>query len=244
MAFNKKSRILRRGLAPVLSLEKFRSQMNTSHLGVSRILDSGPVVGINKQFPAEPLGYGLLAEGRTLHELSNAVGERGLAANYFNGALEGGDVGFIHGRRVCTTMVVDVKGFGCSTANKVACNVIAMPQLRQKNQKAERVREAKPGPDGRTLGDRVNMAMRARSRMLGREYTPAELRADASRSVGLDPDKGQFILTQQALSLILTNQTSESPAAIAMASALGVNALWLQYGRGPASYLEELNGPR
>lgn len=98
------------------------------------------------------------------------------------------------------------------------------------------------GPDGYTLPERLQLAMAAKSRQLGREYQQKDLRQDANAAAGRSI--GKPILTQQGLSRIMNGLVSESAAAPALAAALGVNALWLQYGTGPITMLEGLKKNR
>jgi hypothetical protein len=87
---------------------------------------------------------------------------------------------------------------------------------------ARRARQAQKGADGLTLGERVRQAMN--------NYEPP-----MTESVLLEQCGGivKDRLSQQLLNQILTNKNSRSAAVPIIAEALGVRAVWLQFGIGP-----------
>ncbi|MGH9644773.1 MAG: hypothetical protein ACRD3Q_20410 [Terriglobales bacterium] len=79
--------------------------------------------------------------------------------------------------------------------------------------------------------------MKSRSEQLGRPYREKELRTDAARAVGLsDPDD---LITQQGLNQLTGSRKGSSKHTPALAAALGVRAIWLQYGYGSHSLIDE-----
>lgn len=107
----------------------------------------------------------------------------------------------------------------------------------------KRVRQAVVGADGLTFGDRLRKCMEVEGRARGQEYRQSDLITEASRLLGRDPEKDP-VITQQGLSLILSNKVSESHATTAFAKLLKVESMWLQYGIGPASYLDAVLGKK
>lgn len=204
-----------------------------------------PILGGNQRFLSKPFRDGLLAHSRPVHKLRDFFRQDGLATRDSDGALQGGNVLLFHKPRGYTTRVVHVNNPECVRSNNDVCTVLTMPASNRKRViqplPAERLK-AIPGPDGYTLGERLRYAMDAKSQSLGREFTASELLVEATRLVGLPPDKP--IQTQQALSKILNNLVSESAATPAYAAILGVQALWLGHGVGPITVIEALQRAR
>lgn len=85
----------------------------------------------------------------------------------------------------------------------------------------------------------MEAARRAKGMSQGQEYTQKDLLKDASRIAGRSPND-KPIMTQQALSKIFKNRSFETAHVAALAIALGVPPLWLAYGIGPSSLVEEV----
>lgn len=215
--------------------EDIRPKVVARNFLVCNVFDRRPVFGGNQALTAQPIGNGLLADGWTLHEAGDSIRESNLTASDANCALKSDNVRFLHDYRRYTTQVVHVNNLADVPKNKTACIVRFMAVAQERHQvQPKRERIAVRGPDGMTLGERLVIAMKARGRASGKEYRPRDLLLECQKLVG------RPVITQQGLSLILTNQTSESPATAAFAAVLGVNDLWLQYGIGPVSFIDSM----
>jgi hypothetical protein len=123
-----------------------------------------------------------------------------------------------------------------SNEHKEVCKVLGMTNSRAavtkrstkaKNQRKE-PRKALPGPDGKTLGQRVSEAIAWKSGRMGIEYRAADLLRDVNRMGSTDAP----ILTQQMLSAILRNQVTQTSKTPVIAKVCGVNTVWLAQGIG------------
>jgi hypothetical protein len=210
------------------------SQVSARHAPLRNKLDRWPILGIDQGLVAQPLGNGLLADRRTIHELGDTFSKGGLAAGDLDGTAQRGNVVFLHNRREYTTKVVRVNNLKCVPVSSETCTVTAMGvTARKRPAKVEpQEKEAIRDTEGRTLGDRLKIGMAAKARMLGRAYVAKDLLEDASLAVGRGSDDPP-VVSQQALSKIMTNRSSYSEATPAFAQVLGLNALWLAYGVGP-----------
>ena len=230
-----------------LAPENIRPEVDASDRfnGISSdVLNGCPVLGFDQSLVEQPLGDGLLAESGPLQEVRYAAGESGLAASNLNCPFEGGNVRFIHNHPRYTTTVVQVNNRRRSEVHKQGCIVLTMPATKRKTTTSAPI----PAPkhkviprdaNGRTLGDRMEIARIAKGMSLGREYTQKELLADASRIAGRGPSD-KPLMTQQALSKIFKNKSFETVHIAALAFALAVPPLWLAYGMGPTSLIEEM----
>lgn len=223
------------------------TKLRTSHLALGRMFQSRPVLGGDEGFACEPFRDGLLADRRTTHEVGNPVGEFALASGDLDGGLKGRDVArlgvlrFLHEHPRYTTGVVRVNNSSGVPSGVAVCTVTSMvARLRKKPmERADTTQEeAKRGPDNMTLGERMQLCMDAKSRRLGREYKQKDLLLEVNELLGRDANSEDAVITQQGLSLILNNKRSESNATPAFAVVLECEALWLQYGVGPTSYIE------
>jgi hypothetical protein len=203
------------------------------------VLDGRPVFRGNQAFTAQPFGNSLLTEGGSVHELSDFFGQRGLAASNLDRTFERSNVRFLHEHPKYTTNVVPVNNYCHVPEHEPSCTVLFMAA----KQIIDPPEIVSSSPDGLTLGDRLKRCMALKARKLGRRYTQNDLLTDANIALGRPPNASP-VITQQALSLILNNKRFESAASPAFAAALEVEALWLQFGVGPASYLEALKDPK
>jgi hypothetical protein len=220
-------------------IENIGAQVRTSDLLICDVFDSGPVFGGDQDFTSQPFGDSLLTEGGSTHELSDAFCKGGLATRDLDRTLKRNNVRFLHEHPKYTTTVVHVNDYCCMPGNKLSCTVLLMPTRTHRGDIPQIVSTS---PDGMTLGDRLKRCMAMKARKLGRHYTQNDLLADANIALGR-PANAAPVITQQALSLILNNKRFESAATPAFAAALEVEALWLQFGVGPPSYLEALKAP-
>lgn len=240
----RKTQLIPGTLAPPVDIG---TQVRTGDPAGSNRLKSRPILRRKKRLVLQPLRDGLLRDGGSIHELSDAFREGGLAAGDIDSAPKGGNVLLFHKSQSYTTRVVRVNESSRVPKNNEVCNVLSMPVSPRKRAlpKSEQLPEgaALVGPDGLTLGDRLRLGMQARSQAIGRTYTAKDLLADASAVAGRGPNDPP-VQTQQALSKILNNRVSESAAVPAYAAVLGLNSLWLQYGTGPRSFIETLQKAR
>lgn len=223
--------------------EHIGPQVHSSYSTVRNGLDRRPIFGGDQGLVAKPLGNGLLADSRTVHELGNTFSERCLGARDLDGPLQSDNVVFLHTRRRYTTIVVGVNNNRGMPPKKRRGTVIAMPRVQHKVVVKPPIEgdelQARRGPDGLTLGERIELCMKNKSRKIGRPYLQKDLLADANRAAGRGPNDPP-VISQQGLSLIMRGRRSESTATPALAAALEVEGVWLQFGYGPASYLEAL----
>jgi len=113
----------------------------------------------------------------------------------------------------------------------MTATVRTMPKRAVKPQKPRaQERQAKPGPDGKTLGQRLREAMAYESGRRGREYLAVDLLADINQLA--HKSKDDPLITQQMLSAILTGKVSQTSKTPFLAAACHVNALWLGEGVG------------
>jgi len=82
------------------------------------------------------------------------------------------------------------------------------------------------GPDGRTLGQRLRFAMAKRA-------PPMSERDLVSACADWKDDSGRQLVSQQLVNQILKDKNSRSAIAPLLAEALGVRAIWLQFGIEP-----------
>lgn len=219
-------------------------QVRSRHSTIGRKLNRRPVLGSDQGFVAQPLGDGLLTERRTVHKLGDTFRERRLAARDLDSAPQGGNVVLLHKHRGYTTSVVGVNNIRGVPKEEGVCTVLNMPRTQQKTAvPPEADAQINRDSQGRTLGDRIALAMQVKSRKLGHKYLQKDLLADTNKAAGRGKDD-EPIITQQGLSLLMQNRRSESTVTPALAVALEVEALWLQYGVGPASYMESLTATK
>jgi hypothetical protein len=229
--------------------EDIGTQLSSSDLTASDVLEGRPILSIEQSLLAKPFGDGLLRKSRPLEVISQAFGQGRLTAANLDRPLERCNVRFLHEHPKYTTVVVPVNNPGRVTGPPNGCTLLVMPATKRKTAsesaiKPLRIRQAAIGPDGRTFGDRLRACMTQRARQLGRatkDYTQFDLINEATRAVGRNPDREEeWVISQQGLSLILNNKVSESHAAIAFAMSLGVEPAWLQYGIGPPSFADRI----
>lgn len=216
----------------LVSPENVGAQMKARNLLAGDVLNSRPVLGRNLCPLSQPVGDGLLADGRPAHEFRDAIGQGDLASGDLNRPLEGNNVRFLHDHPNYTTSVVTVNNRSRVPKHKGPCTVLYMPAAIKKAELPDRSPEIIRGPDGLTMGERIKACMEAKGRKLGRKYSQRELVTEVNRVAG------RRVMVQQGLSLLLHNKRTDSGATAALAVVLEVEALWLAYGMGPKTYLE------
>ena len=98
-------------------------------------------------------------------------------------------------------------------------------------------RRARPvGPDGRTLGERVRIAMAESDPPM----TEAELLAECTRIVRAHTTKAKPLVSQQLLNAIIRDTVTQSAYTPIIAEALRVRPVWLAFGIGPMREGERL----
>ncbi len=91
-------------------------------------------------------------------------------------------------------------------------------------------RPVEPGYDGKTLGERLRVAMGAQAPIMRETDLLAACR-EVTRIGGQDLDPP--LVSQQLLNLILRNEVGRSAVTPIVAEVCGVRAVWLQFGIGP-----------
>jgi hypothetical protein len=132
----------------------------------------------------------------------------------------------------------------CVTSDKKVCNVVDLSNYRNvavpntarkilpaKQKSPKRERKAIPGSDGKTLGERLQIAMAYKSGVTGRSFDPVDLLDEANKAAGAS--KEEPLVSQQMISEILRKRTTRSSLTPYLAKACGVSVLWLSNGRGP-----------
>lgn len=204
-----------------------RPKLSARNPVVSHVLKRRPPLRFNQGLVVEPIRNRLLANAGSAHELRNAFGESRLAAGDLDSPLQGGNVLLFHKRPEYTSMLVVVKQDACFSMNKGPCNVVAMTLPAKKPATSTKKRKAKPGADGRTIGERAWWAMGRK----GLSYKEAQLVADCQRIAGTDSG-GKPRILQQNVNQILSDAGDSSKYAVIVAEALGVRGVWLQFGIG------------
>lgn len=231
--------MIREKLGGLPGSEHVGTKLNARDLVVGHSFDSRPPLGIEQRLVGEPVRNELLGNGRTIHELCEPVRKRGLATTRkADRALKSADVLLFrrHTPVFYTNQFVAVNNPVCVTDESSTRTVVSMDHARAKRQekrapKPSSVRAAVPGPDGKTLGQRVNEAMAYKSGIQKAQYLPSDLKRDVARIMQI-PQADIDAKLQQRLSAITTGKVSESPISAAIAAACGVNPLWLCYGWG------------
>lgn len=227
----------------MLRRKNIRTEVATGDTGVCNALNDGPPVRVEQNFLAQPVAHELLTGLQLTTGCSQngaeAISEGGLgAAGNLDSAPQRGNVVSLHERRNNTNRFVFSTNPFVRQEHKGVCTVLDMtsrstalkrPAAAPKAPKPpKKKRKALPGPDGKTLGQRVSEAMAYKSGRLGHEYRAADLLRDVAK---LSPP-GDTILTQQMLSAILRNTVTQTSKTPFIAMACGVNAVWLSHGIG------------
>jgi hypothetical protein len=221
----------------LVAAEDIRSKMTSRDLLVSDRLESRPIVGLEKDLVLEPVGDVLLFD-RPVHRLRKSLGKGRLAtARNLDRAQQRGDVSsnlrFIHEHKLYTNQFVLVKQPVCVTDNKQACTVLQMPTTQRKGaaRAPSNQRIAIPGPDGKTLGQRVNEAMAFEAGRRRASYAQKDLIEDVNRLVVVEGE-AEVLFSQAMASAIMNNKVTRSSFTPYIAKACHVDAVWLARGTG------------
>lgn len=221
-------------LSGVAGAEHVRPQMTTRHLVVGDRLECGPVVGVEENLVQQPVRDVLLSD-RPVHGLAEKLREGVLTApSEFNGALKSDNVRFIHDHALYTNQFVRVNELVCVTSHKQACIVLPMRATQRKSalKPTKNKRVALPGPDGKTLAQRVSEAMAYESGRRSAQYTQKDLVADVNRMAQVDNESAP-VLSQAMASAIMRGKVTRSAFTLYIAKACHVDAVWLAHGSGP-----------
>ena len=205
--------------------------------------NSGPPLSVKQDLLVQPVRDVLLA-GLAATEGTESLGQLRLASGNLNGSTKSGNVSFLHERTKYTNRIVSATTPFVRQENKEVCKVLTMTTgrsnaLRKPVRPPQKARSPKrqaiPGPDGLTLGQRLHMAIAHETGRRGREYRQVDLLEDVNRLAGRRKDEP--LLTQQMLSAIMRGTVSKSSSTAFLAAACHVNPLWLGEGVGKMSDL-------
>lgn len=233
--------------------EDVRPEVLAGHPTTGGLLHRTPILGGQQVAAAQPVRDMLLADGPA-HELSQASSQLGLAAGDAHGPSQGTNVRQIgSGRRRAhadgdyTNAVVPVNERDCVTAEKPRTKVTdimsaprrklvstpgsAASDVAKAKAHGSNKRVAKPGPDGKTLGQRVTEALAYAAGWKGEKYTQSELLADINRLVESADDDKPYI-TQQGISAVMRGLVSTSRYTPYIAQLCKVEFRWLDRGLG------------
>lgn len=220
--------------------ENIGPQVHSGDLVLSHVLESLPVLGIQQGAAFKPLGDQLLAQRRPPHEAAETIRQRGLTADNLDSATKRNNVRFLHEYRDSTTTVVKVNNPRRMTNNNEPCSVIYMPATHRKiAQRVTQVRNRELSYDQSTYAGRLNLAIRAKAQANAGSYQQSQVLADIQRAVGRSLD-APMLVSQQTLSKLQHGKQHECADTPAIAVALGVSPMWLAYGIGPPSLIEEM----
>lgn len=216
-------------------LEQVGPKVSARHRKIRRVLNRHPPVIPDQHSGLNPVGDGLLTRLR-FPKLAELRGEAGLAPADRDGALERSKVRFIHEARDYTNSFVRVNNSICVTANKEACMVLAMKKstvvrLPTRPKRAKKTPPNPLGADGKTLSQRLEIAMAYKSGRTGFTYTEKQLIIDANRVMGCPEDAPQ--ISQQSVNNIIRGIVARSNFTPYLAEACGVRTLWLSHGITP-----------
>lgn len=218
--------------------ENIRTEVTSSDEVVRSGFDSRPPLSVNKNLLIQPVRDVLLA-GLAATEGAEPLGQLRLATGDLNCPTKGGNVSFLHEHAKYTNRIVSATTPFVRQDNKEVCTVLTMTTgrsnalrkpVRQPQKARLPKRQARPGPDGLTLGQRLHMAIAHETGRRGREYRQVDLLEDVNRLAGRRKDEP--LLTQQMLSAIMRGTVSRSSSTAFLAAACHVNPLWLGEGVG------------
>lgn len=225
---------------------KIGPQVPSGHGTVGRQLNGDPPLGGDVALPLQPVPNQCLTGIPVNAVGAHLVGEGFLPPGNLDSPPERSNVRLFHRPEAYTTTVVKRNTPGCMTADNTGCNVTDIVDLRERRitrlakpsrktgQSSQRETRgpAIPGPDGKTLGQRLSEAMSYHEGVIGRKYTPQDLFRDVNRLLNAPPDSPA--ISQQSISKILVSDSSVTNSAnsVYFARVLGVDAVWLSGGIG------------
>lgn len=217
-------------------LEQVGTKVRARNRKVGRVLNRHPPVVADQHLRLDPVGDGLLT-GLGFPELTELGRKPCLPTADFDGPLERNKVRFIHEARDYTNSFVHVNNSICVTDNKADCMVLAMPTKKTNVARLRtpvvRARKTPPNPvgaDGKTLAQRLEIAMAYKHGQTGAPYSEKDLIIDSNRAAGHSMDNP--LISQQIIHAILKGRVARSNFTPFMADALGVRPVWLSGGLG------------
>lgn len=223
----------------MVTRENVGTEILASDAQLRNSLKRGPPLSVKQNLVVQPVRNMLLADFQLAAGSSQLGCELGLPAGNLDCPLQNSNVVLLHENPKYTNRLVFATNPFVRQDNKEVCTVLEMT-THSRNTALRRPtkpvsprtprRKAVPGPDGKTLGQRLREAMAHESGRRGREYLPVDLLTDISRLAGRSKDNP--LITQQMLSAILRDTVTKTTAAAFLAHACHVNPLWLGEGVG------------
>ena len=227
----------------MLTRKHVGSKVFAGNFKIGGRLDGRPPLSVEQNFVIEPIRDVLLARLLTAKG-SQPLSQLRLVPGDLDCPAKSGNVSFLHERTKYTNRIVSATTPFVRQENKEVCKVLTMTTgrsnaLRKPVRPPQKARSPKrqaiPGPDGLTLGQRLHMAIAHETGRRGREYRQVDLLEDVNRLAGRRKDEP--LLTQQMLSAIMRGTVSKSSSTAFLAAACHVNPLWLGEGVGKMSDL-------
>lgn len=212
------------------AIKDVRTQILPSNLVPGNCFNSRPPFGVEQDLVGQPVGNGLLANGRSIEVVTDAFGEGRLASGNRDRAFESGNVVSLHAPSV-TRILVGVNKEDCFSEDKEACIVLNMTTPRQRERQAKQPKApSRPrpevGPDGLTMPQRLERLMTDRG------VGQTDLARMCSQFFASYYPAMDGAVQQQHIFNLLHKQ-SDSWVSPLIAHVFDVNALWLQFGIGP-----------
>lgn len=220
------------------------AQMSGRHLATRRAFNSRPPLRLQESLVGQPVGDGLLADGRLLlvgptEEHAHSARELGLGSGDDDRSLEGGDVGgwvngwLAHELRAYKCTCNYVNKYAWETPHKETCTVGAMTASPKKAaqrrvpKKAATIKGPFPkGPDGKSANERLKDLLGDR----GQTWL-----ARACNTLLGPRQNGEPAVNPRNIERFINNRDDFSRSYLipAVAEVFGVRALWLQTGQLP-----------
>jgi len=229
----KTSKTEERESGSLVAAEDIWPEIAARDLVVGDRLECGPVVGVQKDFSRQPVRDVLLSD-RPPHLGTEKLRQGSLAvASKLDRTPKCGNVRFIHEHALYTNRFVSVNEPVCVTNYKPACTVLQMrtPQRKTAAPVRSNKRQALPGPDGKTLGQRVSEAMAYESGRRRTSYVQKDLIQDVNRFVVVEGES-ELLFSQPMASAIMLGKVTRSSFTPYIAKACHVDAVWLARGTG------------
>lgn len=203
-----------------------RPQLIAGNAIAGHMLKRRPPLRLDQRLVVEPIRNGLLANARSPQETPDPLGQSRLAARDLDRAPERSNVLFLHNHPLYTSMLVKVNANACLEGDKSSCTVLPMlNRARKASAPEEPKRHPSIGRDGRTIAERLKIAMDS----MGMSESDLIKRCNEIAGEG---DDGKPLVTQQAVNQLRKGKTKASRLVPILAEALDVRAVWLQWGIG------------
>lgn len=219
------------------------TKIPSSDDSIGRSFDSRPPFRVEQNLLSQPVRDVLLAS-LAATERAQPLSKLRLPPGDLDRPTKSGNVSFLHDWTKYTNRIVSATTPFVGHGNKDVCKVLPMTTgrsnalrklVRPPPKARPPKRQAIPGPDGLTLGQRLTIAIAHETGRRGREYRQVDLLADVNRLAGRRKDDP--LLTQQMLSAIMRGTVTRSSSTAFLAVACHVNPLWLGEGVGKMSDL-------